>query len=101
MQIITIAAAVIVGAFSSITYVRYVSSRSPGRPIPLLSTRLANFPLWADVAFTTGWIVSSFVLVFTLPIWVGLATYCGATLLPFEVLRRRHNRQLRDRVLTP
>jgi hypothetical protein len=47
MQIITIAAAVIVGAFSSITYC------------------------------------------------------CGATLLPFEVLRRRHNRLVRDRMLTP
>jgi hypothetical protein len=101
MQIITIAAAVVVGAFSSIAYVRYVSSRSPGRPIPLLATRLANFPPWADVTFTTGWIVSSFVLIFALPNWVGLATYCVATLLPFEVMRRRHNRQVRDRMLTP
>lgn len=101
MQIITIAAAVIVGALSSIIYVQYAASRSPGRPIPLFSTRLALFPLWADVTFTTGWIVSSFTLIFMLPIRVGVAACCGATLVPFEVMRRRHNRQVRGRVLTP
>ncbi|KAF5990406.1 MULTISPECIES: hypothetical protein [Streptomyces] len=101
MQIITVMAAVMVGALSSITYVRYAASRSPGRPIPLFSTRLALFPLWADVTFTTGWIVSSFTLVLMLPIWVGVAACCGATVLPFEVMRRRHNRQVRGRALTP
>ncbi|MEU2856942.1 hypothetical protein ACIQWL_20345 [Streptomyces mirabilis] len=101
MQIITVMAAVMVGALSSITYVRYAASRSPGRPIPLFSTRLALFPLWADVTFTTGWIVSSFTLVLMLPIWVGVAACCGATVLPFEVTRRRHNRQVRGRALTP
>ncbi|MFJ8025262.1 hypothetical protein [Streptomyces sp. NPDC096311] len=101
MQVIAITAAVIVGALSSITYVQYTASRSPGRPIPLFSTRLALFPLWADVTFTTGWIVSSFMLIFVLPIWAGMAVYCGATLLPFEAMRRRHNRQVRGHVLTP
>lgn len=33
MQIITVTAAVIVGALSSTTYVQYAASRSPGRPI--------------------------------------------------------------------
>lgn len=100
MQIIAITAAVVIGALASINYMQYASARSQGRPIPLVFLRLKFVPLWVDLAFFPAWIASACVLSFTLPLCLGLAVYCVAALLPWELMRRHHNRQVKNRAQT-
>ncbi|MGX5189128.1 hypothetical protein ACWKT5_42110 [Streptomyces avermitilis] len=95
--IITTLAAIAIGAAASMTYMRYVSARSQGRPISFASLRHECVPPWVDLIFIPAWLASSCVLCFTLPLWVGLSLYCGAALLPGELMRRRHNRQVKNR----
>ncbi|MET7846795.1 hypothetical protein ABZT48_00825 [Streptomyces avermitilis] len=98
MLIITTAAAIAIGAAASMAYMRYVSARSQGRPIFFASLRHGCVPPWVDLMFIPAWLASACVLCFTLPLWVGSALYCGAALLPAELMRRRHNRQVKDRL---
>ncbi|MFF3325754.1 hypothetical protein [Streptomyces sp. NPDC002889] len=94
MQIIAIIAAAVTAASTSIAYMRYASAGSQEQPMPLVFRRLTYVPLWADLVCCLAWIASALLLGFTLPLWVGLAVYCAAALLPWELMRRRHNHRV-------
>ncbi|MGW6980530.1 hypothetical protein ACWGE1_13945 [Streptomyces sp. NPDC054932] len=93
LTMITIAATVTAAA-TSIIYIRHASIVNRDQHIPFVFHRLANVPLWFDVLSYPGWCVSAILLGLTLPLWLGMGIYCVAALLPWELMRRRHNNRV-------
>ncbi|MFE9479270.1 hypothetical protein ACFYNM_11750 [Streptomyces spororaveus] len=97
MYLATTIAAVFTAACSSSAYIRYASTVNPDQHIPPAFLRLAHVPFWVDLLCSSAWWASAMLLAYTLPLGLGLAVYFVAAVLPWEIMRRRHNR----RVLSP
>ncbi|MFD6970730.1 hypothetical protein [Streptomyces sp. NPDC059979] len=95
MQIIAVILAAVTAAATSIAYIRNASTGSQGQPIPLIFVRLSHVPLWVDLVCYLAWFASALLLAFTLPSWAAMAIYCLAAVLPWELMRRHHNRQVK------
>ncbi|WP_374773786.1 hypothetical protein OG756_12865 [Streptomyces sp. NBC_01310] len=95
MQIIAIILATATAAAISIAYIRNASAGSKGQPIPLIFVRLSHVPLWVDLVCYPAWLASALILAFTLPSWAAMTIYCLAAVLPWELMRRRHNRRIK------
>ncbi|MEJ8644536.1 hypothetical protein WKI68_30970 [Streptomyces sp. MS1.HAVA.3] len=95
MQIIAVILAAVTAAATSIAYIRNASAGSPEQPIPLLFLRLSHVPLWVDLVCYPAWFASALLLAFTLPPWAAMTVYCLAAVLPWELIRRHHNRRVK------
>ncbi|MFI1281691.1 hypothetical protein ACH4U5_13205 [Streptomyces sp. NPDC020858] len=95
MQIIAIILAAVTAAATSIAYIRNASAGSQGQPIPLLFVRLSHVPLWVDLVCYPAWFASALLLAFALPAWAAMTVYCLAAVLPWELMRRHHNRRFK------
>ncbi|MFD8888997.1 hypothetical protein [Streptomyces sp. NPDC059566] len=93
MHIATIIAAVCTAACTSLAYIHYASTVNRDQHIPFLH-RIPNIPLRVDLVCCPVWSASGALLCLALPVWPGLAIYCAAALLPWEIMRHRHNHRL-------
>ncbi|MEU9143973.1 hypothetical protein [Streptomyces sp. NPDC048349] len=91
MQIIAVVAAAVTAAAASMVYMRYAAAGSQERRIPGIFARLAYVPLRVELVCYPAWFASALLLGFTLPSWAAVTVYGVAALLPWELLRRRHN----------
>ncbi|MEU7729646.1 hypothetical protein AB0B78_31085 [Streptomyces sp. NPDC040724] len=95
MHIIFIILAAVTAAATSVAYIRKASASSQGQPIPPLFVRLTCVPLWVDMVCYPAWFASALFLVFALPSWAAITVYCLAAVLPWELIRRHHNRRVK------
>ncbi len=91
MHIATIIAAVCTAACASLAYFHYASTVNGDHRIPPILHRVPNVPLRVDLLCCPVWWASGTFLCLALPLWPGLAVYCVAALLPWEIMRHRHN----------
>ncbi|MFG2987778.1 hypothetical protein ACGFZK_00370 [Streptomyces sp. NPDC048257] len=91
MHTMTIIVATVTAACTSTAYIRYASTVCRDQHIPLVFHRLAMVPLWVDLVCHPVWFTCAVLLGFTLPLWAAMTLYCAAALLPWELIRRRHN----------
>lgn len=96
MQIIAAIVAAVTAAATSIAYMRNLIAGSQEHPIPLFFGRRACVPLWIVLVCLPAWFASALLLGLALPSWAALTAYCAAAVLPWEVVRRRHNRRVRN-----
>jgi hypothetical protein len=102
MQIIAVVVGVALIVGADIAYVRYAAAHSQGRPIPFFFTRLDFVPWKVDLAYYAIVGVGAVLTLFIsqLPYGIETAVYVAAVLLPWELMRRRHNRQIMNQART-
>ncbi|MFG2292237.1 hypothetical protein [Streptomyces sp. NPDC048603] len=98
MQLIVSAVAAVTAAVTSIAFMQYVMAANPTQRIPLILLRPANVPLRVEVVCYPAWGASGALLGSTLPLWAATALGCTAAWIPWDVLRRRHNRRVTNHV---
>ncbi|MEV7617803.1 hypothetical protein [Streptomyces sp. NPDC089799] len=94
MQAIGIVLAILIAALTSIVVMRHVMAANPTQRIPLVLFRPSNVPLRVEVLSYPAWGLSGALLGSLLPLWTAMAVGCTAAWIPWDVLRRRHNRRV-------
>ncbi|GAA2385928.1 hypothetical protein [Nonomuraea africana] len=91
---VVVGLALVVGA--NIAYPWYASTRSQGLPIPFFFLRLTFVPWGIDLVYYAIMGVGAVLILLPsrLPLGVAAFVYVAAVLLPWELMRRRHNHQV-------